>query len=60
MAKCNNDDDPFFDDEILDYLVFQDINNGDKAEPTYRGGGCLSVIIGIVIFLLLPLAGGRP
>ena len=60
MANCNNDDDHFFDDEILDYLVFQDINNGDKAAPTGRGCGCLSVIIGIVVFLLLPLAGGRP
>lgn len=59
MANCNNDDDPFFDDEILDYLVFQDINNDDKAKPTRRGGGCLSVFISIAIFfLLLPLIGG--
>jgi hypothetical protein len=60
MANCNNDDDPFFDDEILDYLIFEDINKHNKPEPNPRGGGCLSLFIAIALFLLLPLAGERP
>ena len=60
MEDFDKDNRTVFDDEVLDYIIYEDINDGSKGHKNPPRGGCLPVflVLLLVILLLGPVMGG--